>query len=190
MVWCDSFARLSLNCLVFVSSPLYASYGGWCVILISGHKLTIVNYCTWTVWGSMRGLCLGGLVCMLYDILLFVTTAGTAIIVGSLSMCTLHSFIGSELMTLAFSVITAGVFVSAVVILTVGWSRVSSVFFIVIDESMIPRGFGLGTQVLSGFRICFTSPNTHSCTNTSSKWHYSRILFRSPGRACWMVLHQ
>ena len=62
MVWCDSFARLSLNCLMFVSSALYASYGGggWCVILISGHKLTVVNYCTWTVWGSMWGLCLGG----------------------------------------------------------------------------------------------------------------------------------
>ena len=126
---------------------------------------------------------------MLYDILIFVTTAGMVIVVGSLSMCTLHSFIGNELMTLVFSIITIGIFVCAVVVLTVGWSRVSSVFFTVIDESMIPRGFGLGTRVLSGFQICFTSPSTHSRTNTSSKWHCFKISFRSPGRACWMVLH-
>ena len=133
---------------------------------------------------------MGGLVCMLYDLLLFVATAEVDIIAGSLSMCTLHSFVGIGLMTLAFSVITTRVFVCTVVVLGTGWSRFTSVFFMVIDESMIPSGFGLGTGVLSGFRICFTSPNTHSHTNTSSKWHWSRILFRSPGRVCWMVLHQ
>ena len=88
---------------------------------------------------------------MLYDILLFVETEGTAIIVGSLLMHTLHSFVGSGLMTLAFSVITARVFICTVVILTVGWSRVPSVFFTVIYESVIARGFGLGIRVLSGF---------------------------------------
>ena len=64
----------------------------------------------------MRGLCLGGLVRMLYDILLFITTAEADVIVGSLSMCTLHSFVGIGLMTLAFSVrsITVGVFVCTV----------------------------------------------------------------------------
>ena len=68
--------------------------------------------------------------CMLYDmVLLFVTTTGTVIIVGSLSMRTLHSFVRREFMTLTFSVITAGVFVGVVGVSPVDWSGVSSVFF-------------------------------------------------------------
>ena len=51
---------------------------------------------------------------MLEDmVLLFVTTTGTAIVVGSLSMHTLQSFVEKEFMTLAFSVITAGDFICA-----------------------------------------------------------------------------
>ena len=88
---------------------------------------------------------MGGLVHMLYDILLFVATAEVDVIVGSLSMHTLHSFIGNELVALAFSVITTGVFVCTVVVLAAGWSRFTSVLFMVIDGSMIPSGFGLGT---------------------------------------------
>ena len=128
---------------------------------------------------------------MLYNmVLLFVTTTGTVIVVGSLSICTLHSLVRSEFMALTFSVITAGVFIGAVGVSPVDWSRVSSVLFTVIEESMIPRGFGLGTRILSGLWISFTSPNTYSYTNTSSRWHCSKISFRSPGRAWWMVLHQ
>ena len=127
---------------------------------------------------------------MLYDKLLFVVTAEVDVVVGSLSMHTLHSFVWNGLVALTFSVITTRVFVCAVVVLAAGWSRFASVFFVVIDWSMIPSDFGLGTRVLNGFWISFTSPNTHSHTNTSSKWHWSRISFRSPGRVCWMVLHQ
>ena len=66
---------------------------------------------------------------MLYDmVLLFVTTTGTVIVVGSLSMRTLHSLVGSKFMALTFSVITAGVFIGAVGVSPVDWSRVSSVF--------------------------------------------------------------
>ena len=106
---------------------------------------------------------------MLYDKLLLVATAEMDIVVGSLAMHTLHSFIWNGLVALTFSVITTGVFVCTVVVLAVCWSRFASVFFVVIDWSMILSGFGLGTQALNGFCICFTSPNTHSRTNTSSK---------------------
>ena len=133
---------------------------------------------------------LGDLVHMLYDKLLFVMTAEVDVVVCSFSMHTLHSLIWNGLVALTFSVITTGVFVCTAVVLAAGWSRFASVLFMVIDWSMIPSGFGLGTRVLNGFQICFTSLNTHSHTNTSSRWHWSRISFKSLGRLCWMVLHQ
>ena len=82
---------------------------------------------------------------MLYDKLLFVATAEVDVVVGSLSMHTLHSFVWNGLVALTFSVITTGVFVCTVVVLAAGWSRSALMFFVVIDWSMIPSGFGLGT---------------------------------------------
>ena len=139
------------------------------------------------LWGVST---LGGLVRMLYDKLLFVANAEVDVVAGSRSMHTLHSFIWSGLLTLAFSVITTRDFTCTLVVLAMGCSRFTSLIFMFIVWSMVPSGFGLGTQVLKGFRICFTSPNTHSRINTSSKWHWSRISFRSPGKGCWIVLYQ
>ena len=70
-----------------------------------------------TAWGQCDVWCKvcswgGGWVHMLYDVvLLFITTTGTAIIVGSLLMHTLHFFVENEFMTLTFSVIKASVFI-------------------------------------------------------------------------------
>ena len=69
---------------------------------------------------------------MLYDKLLFVANVEVEVIAGSRSMHTLHSFIWSGLLTLAFSVITTGDFTCALVVLAVGCSRSTSPVFVFI----------------------------------------------------------
>ena len=75
---------------------------------------------------------LGGLVHMLYDKFLFVVTAEVDVVVGSLSMHTLHSFVWNGLVALTFSVITTGVFICTAVVLTAGWSTIASVLSVVL----------------------------------------------------------
>ena len=60
---------------------------------------------------------MGGLIRMLYDNLLLVANVGVEVIAGTHSMHTLHSFIWSGLLTLAFSVITTGDFTCTLVVM-------------------------------------------------------------------------